>query len=220
MTTQHPGIADIKVILWDFGGVFTGSPFHGVDDYAEELGIAVEELTRLVLGYGLPNGDHPWHRLERGEVTMEEAALECVKKVEDAGVTGFDLKNFFKAISGRSEHADEMYKGVRKFKALGLRQIIVSNNFREFSGIWKTMLPKGLFDDIIDSSQVGVRKPDPAIFHLALEAGGAPPSRTAFLDDYEEHVDVANSMGIHGILVGKDPTEALAELEVMVRDQL
>tara|TARA_Y100001960_G_scaffold332951_1_gene435690 strand:+ start:2157 stop:2813 length:657 start_codon:yes stop_codon:yes gene_type:complete len=216
LTSRDPNITDINVILWDFGGVFTGSPFHGVDDYAAKLGITVEELTKLVLGYGLPNGDHPWHRLERGEVAMEEAALQCVKTVEDAGVNGFDLQDFFKAISGRSEHADEMYKGVRRFKSLGIRQVIVSNNFREFSGIWKTMLPKGLFDDIIDSSQVGVRKPDPAIFRLALETGGAPPSRTAFLDDYEEHVNVANSMGIQGILVGKDPTEALAKLEVMV----
>ena len=217
MITGTPKIEKIKVILWDFGGVFTGSPFHGnIDDYAEKLGIALEELTKLVLGYGLPNGDHPWHRLERGEVTMKEAALECVKAVEGAGVTGFDLQNFFKAISGRSEHAEEMYKSVRKFKTLGIRQVIVSNNFREFSGIWKTMLPEGLFDDIVDSSQVGVRKPDPAIFDLALEVGGAPPSKTAFLDDYGEHVNVANSMGIHGILVGKDPTEALAKLEAMV----
>ena len=78
------------------------------------------------------------------------------------------------------------------------------------------MLPAGLFDRIIDSSQVGVRKPDPAIFHLALDKGKAKPERTVFLDDYEEHIQVANSLGIHGMLVGKDPIEALTKLEKMV----
>jgi len=78
------------------------------------------------------------------------------------------------------------------------------------------MLPAGLFDGVIDSCQVGVRKPDPAIFHLALEKGNTSPERTVFLDDYAEHVEIANSLGIHGILVEKDPTEALAKLETMV----
>jgi len=206
----------IETILWDFGGIFTGSPFHGMEGYAETLGLTVEEITRLVLGYGLPDGDHPWHRLERGEVTMEAAALECTRAVEEAGIGEFDIREFFKAISGHPEHADEMYAGVRRLKDKGLRQIIVSNNFREFNGIWKSMLPAGLFDGIIDSSQVGVRKPDPAIFDLALKNGEAKPERTVFLDDYEEHIQVANSLGIHGILVGKDPTEALTELEKMV----
>ncbi len=204
------------MILWDFGGVFTGSPFHGVNEYTENLGLTVEEITKLVLGYGLPNGDHPWHRLERGEVTMEEAALECIQAVEDAGVAEFDIQEFFKAIGGRPDHAGEMYAGVRRLKDKGMRQIIVSNNFREFSGIWKSMLPAGLFDGVIDSCQVGVRKPDPAIFHLALEKGNTSPERTVFLDDYAEHVEIANSLGIHGILVEKDPTEALAKLETMV----
>ena len=78
------------------------------------------------------------------------------------------------------------------------------------------MVPENLFDGIIDSSQGGVRKPDPAIFNLALELANASPSTTIFLDDYEEHIRVANSIGISGILVGENPTEALLELETLV----
>ncbi len=206
----------VSTILWDFGGIFTGSPFYGVNEYVESLNLTVKDITKLVLGYGLPNGDHPWHKLERGEITMEEAAQEILRAIENEGIKGFDIGKFFKSISGKPEHADEMYEGVRRLKAKGKRQIIVSNNFREFSGIWKTMLPEGLFDGIIDSSQVGVRKPDPAIFHLALKLGGASPETAVFLDDYEEHIQVANSIGIRGILVGEDPTAALAELESLV----
>jgi len=109
-----------------------------------------------------------------------------------------------------------MYEGVRRLKAKGISQVIVSNNFREFQSIWKSMVPENLFDGIIDSSQVGVRKPDPSIFKLALELVNASPSTTVFLDDYEEHIRVANSIGIRGILVGENPTEALLELETLV----
>ena len=91
-----------------------------------------------------------------------------------------------------------MYEGVRRLKAKGISQVIVSNTLREFQSIWKSMVPENLFDGIIDSSQVGVRKPDPSIFKLALELVNASPETTVLLDDYEEHIRVANSLGSKG----------------------
>ncbi len=216
MSYESKSPIQIKTILWDFGGIFTGSPFYGKNEYVASLGLTVEAITELVLGYGLPNGEHPWHKLERGEITMEEAAKGILLKVENAGIKGFDIEKFFKSISGRPEHSNKMYEGVRRLKAKGISQVIVSNNFREFQSIWKSMVPENLFDGIIDSSQVGVRKPDPSIFKLALELVNASPGTTVFLDDYEEHIRVANSIGIRGILVGENPTEALLELETLV----
>jgi HAD superfamily hydrolase (TIGR01509 family) len=75
------------------------------------------------------------------------------------------------------------------------------------------MLPDGLFDGIIDSSEVGVRKPNPKIFDLALQISGIPAAKTIFLDDYLEHVTVANNLGIKSIHVGPNPLEAVNELE-------
>ena len=63
------GELDFECILWDFGGVFTGSPFYSIDNYAGHLGVKPQQLIELVLGYGLEDGDHHWHRLERGEIT-------------------------------------------------------------------------------------------------------------------------------------------------------
>ena len=65
-----------ECILWDFGGIFTGSPFYSIDIYSAHLGVKSQELIELVLGYGLDDGDHHWHRLERGEITMVEALEE------------------------------------------------------------------------------------------------------------------------------------------------
>ena len=80
---------------------------------------------------------------------------------------------------------------------------------------WRAMVPVDeLFELVVDSSDVGVRKPDPAIYHLALEQlGGIPPERAVFLDDFAGNVDAAIALGIHGILVGDEPATSLTELD-------
>jgi epoxide hydrolase-like predicted phosphatase len=216
MTTQEHAGFEAKAILWDFGGIFTGSPFHSIDDYAETLGIEGSLLVQLVLGYGIVDGNHPWHRLERGEISMIEAAKEAVAAVENVGVANFNLQDFFASMSGENSNAEAMFNGVRRYKNLGIKQIILSNNIREFGKTWKPMLPDGLFDGIIDSSEVGVRKPNPEIFKIALAEAETLPNQTIFLDDYPEHVDVARSLGIIGINVGPNPLEALTELDSLL----
>jgi putative hydrolase of the HAD superfamily len=74
-----------------------------------------------------------------------------------------------------------------------------------------------LFDAVIDSSEVGMRKPDPAIFALALrELGDIAPEHAVFLDDFPGNVAAARRLGMHGVLVENDPSGALAELERIV----
>ena len=77
-----------------------------------------------------------------------------------------------------------------------------------------SMLPfEEMFDTIVDSSTVGMRKPNPEIFHLALrELGGVEPSRAVFLDDFAGNVEAARSIGMHGIVVEADPSAALEAL--------
>lgn len=202
-----------ECIFWDFGGVFTGSPFYASGNYSNQLGVETQELIKLVLGYGLEDGDHHWHRLERGEISMKHATKEIITSIENSGIKGFEIRDFFKSIGGASESTEAMFNAVRRFKEMGLSQYILSNNIREFSSSWKSMLPDGLFDGIIDSSEVGVRKPNPKIFDLALQISGIPAAKTIFLDDYLEHVTVANNLGIKSIHVGPNPLEAVNELE-------
>ena len=73
------------------------------------------------------------------------------------------------------------------------------------------------WDAIVDSCEEGVRKPDPTIFHTALErVGTTDPSRAIFLDDFPGNVDAARALGMHAILVGEDPAPALDELLSLV----
>jgi epoxide hydrolase-like predicted phosphatase len=93
----------------------------------------------------------------------------------------------------------------------------VTNNAAEFREGWRKSIPVDeLFDVVVDSSEEGVRKPDPRIFELTLERLGVEAARSIFLDDFAGNVTAAEALGIKGILVGSDQVEAVAELESLL----
>lgn len=206
----------IKAVFWDFGGVFTGSPFY-LDDYARSLGTTNERLLEHVFGRYEANGDHPWHRLERGEGTLAEALEAADASCRADGIDGFTSEGFFKAMSGTSsdERRDKAVAKVRELNEAGIRQAIITNNAKEFGDMWRALIPVDeLFEAVVDSSAVGMRKPDPRIYQLALQQlEVARPETSAFLDDFEPNVIAARELGMHGVLVGDDIAPALAELD-------
>lgn len=201
----------IDAVFWDFGGVFTASPFHAVRPYSASLGIEHEELLDLVFGPYHLDTDHPWHRLERGEATLAEAMGAAVAAAQARGVA-FDPKAFFGAMRDdidRTLVADT----VRELRVHGVKHCIITNNAKEFADGWRGLVPVDeLFDDVVDSSAVGMRKPNPAIYELAMtRLGVTDPTRAVFLDDFEPNVAAARALGLYGIVV-EHPVPAMAEL--------
>lgn len=209
----------IEAVFWDFGGVFTGSPFH-LEDYARSLGTTNKRLLEHVFGRYEANGDHPWHRLERGEGTLADALEAAAEACRADGIEGFNPEGFFKAMSGTNsdERRELAVSKVRELNAAGLQQAIITNNAKEFGDMWRQLIPVDeLFDAVIDSSAVGMRKPDPMIYQLALDQlGVSSPETSAFLDDFEPNVDAARQLRMHGILVEHDISAALAELDMVI----
>lgn len=210
----------IEAVLFDFGGVFTPSPFRAAEGLASALGAPPARVLELVFGPYHEDTDHPWHRLERGELSFEHARHEIIALGARENVETDPLRVF--ALMARADGArdarPEVVACVRELRGTGLRTALVTNNAREFRERWASMLPLDeLFDAVVDSSEVGVRKPDPAIFRLALaRVGDPPPERTVFLDDFEGNVAAAAALGMRGLLVGDDPLPALAELRALV----
>lgn len=216
-TEPTPSREPVEVVLWDFGGVFTGSPFHQLGAYASTFGKTAVELADLVLGYDEPDGDHPWHQLERGEIPMVDAVRACGERAAAGGIEGFEIKKFFAAMGGLEGARDAMFDGVARLKEAGVRHAIVSNNLVEVRERWQALVPDGLFEHLVDSSEVGVRKPSPEIYRLALDAMNAVPERTVFVDDHPANVDAARALGMRAVLVGPDQLAALAEVEELVQ---
>ena len=161
--------------------------------------------------------DHPWHRLERGEVSFLEARDAIVALGRAEGIDA-DPLNLFAAM-GRGEGARApMVERAQRIVACGYRTALVTNNAHEFREGWRRLVPADeLFHVIVDSSEVGVRKPDPRIFQLALERlGGIAPERALFLDDAPSNVAAAEKLGIRSVLVRPDLTGALAALDALL----
>lgn len=207
----------IDAVLFDFGGVFTASPFDAARAFASSVGVEPSLMLETVFGPYDRDSDHPWHRLERGELTLGDAR-EAIVVLGEA--RGFDADPFrvLAALGHSSGPREEFLNRARSLRRRNIPAAIVTNNVLEFREAWRAMIPLDeLFDVIVDSCEVGVRKPDPRIFEKALEQlGGVKPSRALFLDDYEGNIAAARSLGLQAILVSPDPTSALAEFDRLV----
>jgi epoxide hydrolase-like predicted phosphatase len=133
----------------------------------------------------------------------------------DAAGRGMDL-DLYKVLSrmAGSGVRDDVVDHVRRIRSSGRVTALVTNNAAEFRELWRPLVPLDeLFDVVIDSSEEGMRKPDPRIFHLTLERlGGVSPERAVFLDDYAGNVAAARRLGLHGIVVASDYAPAFTEL--------
>ena len=201
-------------VLFDFGGVFTASPFGAIELAEERHGAAPGQLREIIFGAYDRDDDHPWHRLERGEIGLGPAREAIIELGRGAG---FEIDPIRLLIEGMGAHEtrEDLIGLVKRIRADGVRTALVTNNVREFGDGWRKLVPvEALFDEVVDSSAEGCRKPDPAIFELALERVGAvSPARSIFLDDFHGNIDAARALGIESILVEPDHRPALRSLE-------
>ncbi|HVH19483.1 MAG TPA: HAD family phosphatase [Myxococcota bacterium] len=204
-------------VLFDFGGVFTPSPFGAFESVARELGVEPRVVLEIVFGPYELDTDHPWHRLERGELGLGDARAEIMELAKARGLS-LDPIQVLVRMSGGGATREPLIARTRALRAEGYRTALVTNNAREFGPSWRNLLPLSeLFDAVVDSSAVGVRKPNPAIFERALaEIGGVAARRSIFLDDHPGNVAAAERLGMQGVLVGDDPSAALARLESLL----
>ena len=105
---------------------------------------------------------------------------------------------------------------IHDLRDAGIPRAILTNNVREFRQWWWPLMDFAeLFDVIVDSHEVGMRKPNPDIYHHTLRALNAEAHRTAFLDDLEANVHAARQLGLHGIHVTEDATTAIQEARLL-----
>jgi epoxide hydrolase-like predicted phosphatase len=206
----------IEAVIFDFGGVFIESPYPLLEAMGAELGAGPGQMTESVFGSLAEDGDHPYHRLERGEIPLRQARDEILHRGRALYNLEVDIFELFNRMpSGVHQQLVDRVKGLKRE---GYPTAMITNNIREFAGSWRALLPVGeLFDLVVDSSQEGMRKPNPAIFRLTLERlGGLAPERTVFLDDCEGNVKAAVSLGMQAIHVRGDISQTIAELDALL----
>ena len=205
----------IRAVLWDFGGVILTSPFDAFSRYEAEHGLPDGFIRSL----NATNPDtNAWARLERNEVEFDEF---CSLFEAEAVAQGqkVDARAVMSLLAG--EIRPEMVEALRRCKAAGLKTACLTNNFTSFDDFPAEARAAGrddvlgLFDVIVESSKVGVRKPDPRFYEMACELLDIKPDEAVFLDDLGINLKPARAMGITTIKV-EDPANALDELSEVV----
>jgi len=208
------GDGPVEAVCFDFGGIFITSPFAAAATAAVHLGIDEHELLELVFGPYDTDGDHPWHRLERGELRFDEASAQISERAEAAGHGAIEPMAALAALASDRSVREFMVDLVRDLRTAGIKTGIITNNIAEFGSYWRAIIPvEALFDDIVDSCEVGIRKPDPAIYRLACERLGVAPEATLFIDDHQGNVVGAQAVGMAAIWSGltAETTRAAAD---------
>ena len=204
----------IEAVLFDLHGVITSSPWAALASVGTSDGSDEAAVLELMLGDYAADTDHPWHRLERGEIGMAEYGGAVLALAQEAGIA-LDFSKL-RGFNDRIQVHEDVLARIRALRGEGYRTALVTNNVRE-AGAWRELIAiDDLFDAVVDSSEVGVRKPNPAIFALALERlGGIAPERAVFLDDAPGNVEGARRAGLHAIEVTDIPA-ALRELDELL----
>lgn len=212
------GVRDrtLRGAIFDLGGVMTeplGRHHESIDDpvQLDLLRFFMNEFRDV---YHLPTGVHDLHLLETGSISDDEFFDRMSSRfVAQGGDASVDARVAQKVVFGRGLAAcGAMIDAVRQVKAGGYRTALLTNISRSGESIWRSLLPvEELFDVVVDSSQVGLRKPDPAIFRLTCARLGLPPERCLFVDDLRCNVDAATGLGMTTIQC-RDPVIAAEEV--------
>lgn len=200
----------IRAALFDFGGVISTSPFEAFTRYEVENGLP-ENFLR---GLNSTNPDtNAWARHERNELNFDEFCDAYEAEAVAAGHR-IDAREVIGCLSGDIRH--EMVEAIRRCHAR-LRTGLITNNMSPMNRDEDSAFPfmAELFDVVIESSIVGVRKPDQRIYEIACEQLGVQPDEIVFLDDLGVNLKPAAQMGMTTIKV-IDADKALAELEAAV----
>jgi putative hydrolase of the HAD superfamily len=202
----------IEAVMFDLGGVYTDSPFAVMDVLSAEMGTTSETILSILFGDYHEDNDHPWHQLERGEISLQTARAQIIALGLDHGLE-LDPVELLSRIGTGGGTRDVLIERTHELRRQGYKTALVTNNFAEVRSAWRKLLPVDeLFDVVVDSSEIGMRKPDPAIFRHALALLSTPPERAIFLDDFEGNLTAAAKLGIKGVLVGANVDDAIDEL--------
>jgi putative hydrolase of the HAD superfamily len=207
----------VRAIIFDFGGVILTSPFEALARYERDRGLPDRFLRRL-------NATDPdtnaWARLERGEIDSAGFAELFEAEARAAGHE-IDSRAMLALLAAKAgEVRPEMVEALRRCHER-LKTALLTNNFLapHATGEPPSDGPMAevadLFDVVVESSKVGLRKPDTAIYELVCRELGVLPAEAVFLDDLGVNLKPARAMGMATIKVD-DPDLALAELEHVV----
>ena len=191
----------MKRLLVDYGGVLTTSVIGSFKAFAHAEGVPPETFAALFADDG---ARAEIHGLETGRLSEPEFDRRFAARL------GVDPERLLDRLFAGLEPEPAMIEAVRSARAAGATTGVVSNSWG--MRIYERVSLDGLFDTVVISAEAGLRKPDPAIFLLAVERLGAGAEEYVFVDDLRWNCEAAAKLGMTPVL-HRDVATTIAELE-------
>ena len=211
-----------QAVIWDFGGVITSSPFEAFKAYEQENALPTDFIRTI-------NATDPdtnaWAQFERSDI---DAARFDVAFREEALARGHDVPGADVLALLAGSLRPEMIAVLDGLKGRGYRLACITNNVKTGSGAGMARTQEKAdavaevmtrFEHVIESSEVGVRKPQPEIYHMACDKLGVTPAQCVFLDDLGINLKPARAMGMATVKV-LSAAQAIDDLSALLGHEL
>jgi putative hydrolase of the HAD superfamily len=205
-------VSAIEVVVSDFGGVLTTPLMDAFAAIQEERALDAGALGGALRRIAERDGRHPLYELECGRMTEHDFLAELSAQLREDLGRDVSMHSFAERYFALLEANEPMVDYLRALRGRGYRLAILTNNVREWEARWRAMLPVDeLFELVVDSAFVGLRKPDPAIYQLTCDRLGVAPERCLFVDDVEVNCAAAAALGMTAVLF-RSSEQAIAEM--------
>jgi putative hydrolase of the HAD superfamily len=209
----------ITTVISDFGGVLSGPLWEAFQSINERHGLEPTVLGAAMAAIGERDGENPLFEMECGRMTEQDFVTRLGEQVSaDLGRHVDLLKfstHFFEALPPNPPMLEEM----AVLRDAGYRMGLLTNNVREWEPLWRAMFAVDeLFEVVVDSAFVGVRKPGPAIYEITCERLGVIPSECVFVDDFEHNCEAAEKLGMATVWF-RSTDQAIADLRSVITER-
>ena len=208
-------MTEIRAVISDFGGVLTTPLMNGFASFQDRTGVPPATLGLAMQSVAEADGAHPLYELETGRLTESE----FLAKIEDALVPELghrpEMRRFKEIYFEALEPNEPMIGLMGDLRDRGYRMALLTNNVREWEPLWRSMLPVDeIFEVVVDSGFVGMRKPDRPIYELTVErlGDGIAPENCLFVDDVEVNIEAARALGMTAVHF-RESEQAISEVE-------
>jgi len=191
----------LQGLVLDWGGVLTTDLHSSMSAWADEEDVDLEQFGAVMRKWLGQEGEveswvNPVHALERGEIEVPDFEIRLAQGLTERLGKPIEHAGLLQRLFAHFTHAHDMTGLVRRAKAAGVRTALLSNSW---GNTYPDHLFDGMFDVVVISGEVGMRKPEERIYTYTLDKLGLPAQECAFVDDLRHNVDAAVALGMVGI---------------------
>jgi epoxide hydrolase-like predicted phosphatase len=206
-------VSNYQALVVDFGGVLTTPLYLAMGRFAEDTGIELQDLARAALGVYTGADDDLVVAYETGRIGTAEFESAFAERLSTATGVEVSPKDLVVRIFAGLEPEAAMFAAVGAARAAGLKTGLLSNSWG--MALYPRAKLDEQFDVVVISGEVGLRKPDRAIFMLTTERLGVAPAQCVFVDDHPGHLQAAAEAGMATVL-HRSPEQSIVELEELL----